>query len=959
MRRKDTVLLALTWLMLGICAIPAGRAWAAGGSAALKAVTVSAGPAGTELVLHMSGPYTFRTLQGSPSTLFIDLTNAKVVGAARNQQWENPVLLGYKLVSYQDATSQPIVRVLLDEKQAQPFVVRKDGVGLHLIYATAGSSQTEAPATQPAAPPSQPKALANVFSTPNAPASQPKARATVSSLPIVQASQPKARATISSVPAVPAAQPVSPATVSENLLVSNVTLEKQDSGETFVDVATSGNASYHVSTLPNPRRLIVDIDGLRQPSVQKSYPAETPVLKDIRVGQFHVKDPSVVRVVADLNGNPIFDVHATPQGVRIELRPRGQQSSTPLAVREPAPVAKPQAAAPVTVAVVKPVPVVAPERHAPAPAPKVGQEKREVAAVQPPAPKPGKQMVISADEKVEVAPKPVVAPAVASIEKIAPKPVVASASASDNRIASKAAVVPAVAPAVAVVKVTPPAKPVEAVEREVTVAPPVQAETHEEVKPEVHSTLPVLAASNQELAAPLPAPASVTPEALRADRAALTLDGERNEASQSAIPAGLEGPYGDSKTTYTGETISLNLKDVDLKDFFRLIHEISGLNIILDPNVAGSVTLVLDSVPWDQALDIVLKNNRLGKVMEGNVLRIARIETLTAEQEGVTKLAAARMDASPLVTVFRPINYAKAMEIATLLKTWSGGGALTRRGTVLVDVRSNTLIISDVQAQIPTIEAIVTKLDKKAKQVSIEARVVLATADFTRSLSASLLGGFKNASTVTTATTGSTTSSISIPTPVAGAFPISTATNATASGFGVASIVNVGANYFINAAISAAEERDQAKTISRPSIVTQNNVEGMVMQGVQVPIQTSINNTIAVQYENATLQLTVTPQVTEDDHIFLKIMVNNASVGAVITGAGPSINTQQATTSVLVPDGGTVVFGGITVTSRSKSATYIPLLGNIPVLGHLFKSSNSTDQDQELLFFVTPKILPG
>jgi type IV pilus assembly protein PilQ len=401
------------------------------------------------------------------------------------------------------------------------------------------------------------------------------------------------------------------------------------------------------------------------------------------------------------------------------------------------------------------------------------------------------------------------------------------------------------------------------------------------------------------------------------------------------------------------------LKDVDLKDFFRLIHEISGLNIILDPNVAGSVTLVLDSVPWDQALEIVLKNNRLGKVMEGNVLRIAKIETLTAEQEGQTKLAAARMDAAPLVTVFRPINYAKATDIAALLKTWAGGGALSRRGTVLVDLRGNTLIISDVQSQIPIIENVVSKIDKKAKQISIEARVVLASADFTRTLSSSLLGGFQNKSTVTTGTTGSN-SAITIPVPTkAQPFPLTTATSATASGFGVASVVNVGANYFINAAISAAEERDQAKVISRPSIVTQNNVQGMVMQGVQVPIQTSVNNTIAVQYENATLQLTVTPQVTDDDNIFLIIMVNNASVGAVVSGAGPSINTQQATTSVLVPDGGTVVFGGITVTSRSKAATYIPLLGNIPVLGHLFKTSNTSDQDQELLFFVTPKILPG
>jgi type IV pilus assembly protein PilQ len=488
------------------------------------------------------------------------------------------------------------------------------------------------------------------------------------------------------------------------------------------------------------------------------------------------------------------------------------------------------------------------------------------------------------------------------------------------------------------------------------VAPSVQVENREAVKPEVQSTLPPIASSKQAMADPLPAPSGVTPEALRANHAASVLSTSRDEAGQGPMPA---GPSSDGKSVYTGEPISLNLKDVDLKDFFRLIHEISGLNIILDPNVTGSVTLVLDSVPWDQALDIVMKNNRLGKVLEGNVLRIAKIETLTAEQDSQTKLAAARMDAAPLVTVFRPINYAKAQDISTLLKSWAGGGALSRRGTVLVDVRGNTLIISDVASQIPIIENVVSKIDKKAKQVSIEARVVLATADFTRTLSSSLLGGFKNNSTVTSGVQGSN-SSITIPVPTSSQpFPVTTVTNATASGFGVASVVNVGANYFINAAISAAEERDQAKTLSRPSIVTQNNVQGMVMQGVQVPIQTSINNTISVQYENATLQLTVTPQVTDDNNIFLIIMVNNASVGAVVSGAGPSINTQQATTQVLVPDGGTVVFGGITVTSRSKSATYIPLLGNIPVLGHLFKTSNNTDSDQELLFFVTPKILPG
>jgi type IV pilus assembly protein PilQ len=814
MRRKAIILLTVTWLMLGI--VPASRslAWGSSEAATLKSVTLSASPTGTELVLRVDGIYTYKTVQASPDTLFIDLAGAKVAEVPRIQQWANPVFFGYKLLPYKDAAGQPVVRVQVDTKDSHSFVVKKDGSSLRLLYG---------------------KGL--------------PANATAAPVPVA-------------VPEVTSARVAPPASPSGKLLVSKVTFDKHESGETFVDVATSQSPVYRVMMFTSPARLVVDIEGAQSTSTTKSYQADTAVLKDVRIGQFRVKDPSVVRVVADLNGNPAFDVHATPAGVRIELRPRGLEKSLPMATKAPAPPAKAEETKPVEVAAVTTAPIV-------------------------------------------------------SAPVAAPKPVV---------------------------------------------APPVQVEKRDTVKADVQSTLPAIASSNQAVAAPLPPPASATPEALRAEHAAQTLTLGRDNspmAAQGAPPANPAGPSEEAKPVYTGEQISLNLKDVDLKDFFRLIHEISGLNIILDPNVSGSVTLVLDSVPWDQALDIVLKNERLGKVLEGNVLRIAKIETLTAEQEGQTRLAGARMDAAPLVTVFRPINYAKASDIAALLKTWAGGGALSRRGTVMVDARANTLIISDVQSQMPIIENIVSKIDRKAKQVSIEARVVLATADFTRTLAASLLGGYQNSHTVATGVTGSN-SSITIPVPTtAQPFPITSATSATASGFGVASVVNVGANYFINAAISAAEERDQAKTISRPTIVTQNNVQGMVQQGVQVPIQTSINNTISVQYENATLQLTVTPQVTDDNNIFLIIMVNNASVGAVVTGAGPNINTQQATTQVLVPDGGTVVFGGITVTSRSKSATYIPLLGNIPILGHLFKTSNTSDQDQELLFFVSPKILPG
>ena len=824
MRRQATILLTVIWLMLGITMTPAGRVWAASEAATLKSVTLSSSPTGTELVLRVDGIYSYKTVQASPDTLFIDLAGAKAEGVTRSQQWVNPAFSGYKVLAYRDASGQRVVRVQVDTKQANPFVVQKDGSRLRLIY---GNSHSVSSAT---APPPSVEPLANV-------------------IPLATSHGP--------------------------LQVSKVTLDKHESGETFVDVATSRRATYRVTTLPNPTRLIVDIEDAQNTSIQKSYLVGTAVLKAVRIGQLRANDPSIVRVVADLNGNPAFDVHATPAGVRIELRPRGLTKSAPLATKSPVPQTKP--------------------------------EETKI---------------------VEAAP-------------LAPPPV-------------------------AVTKVAAPVPATEVIDRTPAVAPPLRAETRDVVKPDVQSTLPAIATSKQAMAAPLPPPARVTPEALRADRAAQTLTPGKETspmAAQGAPPANPSGSSEEARPVYTGEPISLNLKDVDLKDFFRLIHEISGLNIIIDPNVGGAVTLVLDSVPWDQALDIVLKNNRLGKVLEGNVLRIARVETLTAEQEGQTKLASARMDAAPLVTVFRPINYAKASDIATLLKTWAGGGALSRRGTVLVDARANTLIVSDVQSQMPIIENIIFKLDKKAKQVSIEARVVLASANFTRTLSAALSGTMRTAAGSTqvggaTGTGASITPALSIP---ASSPPLSSLIipqNAS-SGFGAIAITNASSRYLINAVITAQEERDQAKTISRPTIVTQNNVLGMVQQGVQIPIQTSINNTIAVQYYNATLQLSVTPQVTDDNNIFLIINVTNATVGAVVTGAGPNINTQQATTQVLVPDGGTVVFGGITVTTRSKAATYVPWLGSIPVLGHLFKTNNTTDSDQELLFFVSPKVLPG
>lgn len=821
MKRKAILSLTMTWLILGMVSIAQSRQTAALPQASLKAVTTADPVSANQLLLRIEGKYSFQAVQATADTVLVDLKGVRAGGVARDGQWATGLLSGYHLLQYTDANGQPVIRVQVNLKRPEPFTVRQEPAGLRLLFGPETSATPAAAAEQPAAP------LPRVV------------------VPVVPVSQALPQETPSGVAAT----------------VAGISIKAGPAGETFIDITTTHPTAYSVSHLANPSRLVLDLEGARNGTRQRAYPASSEVLKGVRVGQFREGNPSVVRVVADLIGVPAFDVHAQPGGVRVELKPR--PSVTPAAASPPAEAA---------------------------PSPAKAEEKPVQVAGVVSAP------VVTADPSVA-----------------APKP---EAVTSEGK-AAQAGI-------------------------------------------DVHNALPVAAGSPEVSAAPKPEAPAEAPEALQAARAAMTLVGSSEVIS--AAPLGQAPRSAQEQPKYTGEPISLNLKDVDLKDFFRLIHEISGLNIIVDPNVTGSVTLVLDAVPWDQALDIVLKNNRLGKTLEGNVLRIARMESLTAEQESVAKLAAAREEAQPLVTVFRPVNYAKASTIATMLKSWVGGGALSKRGNILVDERTNTLIVSDIQTQIPVIESIITRLDKKAKQVQIEARIVQATADFSRNLGVALSAGYGNKSGTTNTGGASGTKDTLVTTgiPASGGIPAPTIsiTPAAASGFGAIAVTNVGARYFISAALAAAESRGQAKTISRPSIVTQNNVPGTVMQGTQIPIQTTINLTVSTQFVNAALTLRVTPQVTEDGNIFLDINVTNARPG-VIYPDGVSIDTQQATTQVLVPDGGTVVFGGVTVTSRTKSANYVPLLGSIPIIGHLFKASLVKDSDQELLFFVSPKVLPG
>jgi type IV pilus assembly protein PilQ len=418
---------------------------------------------------------------------------------------------------------------------------------------------------------------------------------------------------------------------------------------------------------------------------------------------------------------------------------------------------------------------------------------------------------------------------------------------------------------------------------------------------------------------------------------------------------------------YTGEPISVNLKDVDLKDFFRLIHEISGLNVVLDPNVHGTLTIVLDDVPWDQALDIVLKNNELARELEGNVLRIATVETLKHEADSRRAQIESEALAVEKVSVTRFLSYAKAKDVIITVKKF-----LSQRGDVVSDDRTNAVIINDIPKVIPTIDRLLTQLDRKTQEVEIEARVVAATRQFARDIGTQLgfgwgnghsaIGGNQAAGSSPTTVSGLNPGYITVPgtgSTSGSSIPLFSNLGSTAPTSGL-SFVNASNNIRIDAILSMAESRGLLKVLSRPRVVTQNNIQALVKQGVRVPIvtQAQLGGPPTVSYVDAFLRLTVTPQITSENTIFLNVDVENTTpnFGQEVNG-NPELITQQATTQVLVTDGGTVVIGGVIQTQNSINISQVPLLGNIPILGNLFKHTQVNTSNQELIFFITPRII--
>jgi type IV pilus assembly protein PilQ len=413
-------------------------------------------------------------------------------------------------------------------------------------------------------------------------------------------------------------------------------------------------------------------------------------------------------------------------------------------------------------------------------------------------------------------------------------------------------------------------------------------------------------------------------------------------AAQSATAAPA-GPTVSPK--YTGHPVNLDFQGADLRAVLRTFAEISGLNIVIDPSVAGSVDVALRDVPWDQALDIILRANKLGYSIDGTIVRIAPLTVLSDEESQRLKLMEAQALAGELKVLTRALSYAKAEDLKKLLEDT----VLSKRGAVQIDPRTNTLIINDLPDRLTRAGELITTLDVAQPQVEIEARIVETSRSFAKQLGVQW-GFLGQASTDGGAVRGTATGdAFGIPGNPAVALGVPAAPSALA--VALAGKVN------LDVALSALESQGQGRILSTPRVSTQNNVEAEITQGIQNPIQTVANNTVTVTFKDAALTLKVTPQITAANTVIMQISVENASPDfSRQVNNIPPIDTQRANTRVLVNNGETTVIGGIYKSREQTTQDRTPGLSRVPLLGWLFKRDTISDENRELLIFITPKI---
>jgi type IV pilus assembly protein PilQ len=445
-----------------------------------------------------------------------------------------------------------------------------------------------------------------------------------------------------------------------------------------------------------------------------------------------------------------------------------------------------------------------------------------------------------------------------------------------------------------------------------------------------------------------------------------------------------KGRVAEDKKEFTGERLTLNFQDIDVRAVLQLLADTSGQNIVVSDTVQGSVTLRLQNVPWDQALDIVMRTKGLAMRRRDNVIMVGPAEEIASREKAELTARKDVEELAPLRTEYLQVNYAKAADLALLIKGKSGNSLASSRGSVAIDERTNTLLLQDTSDRLADIRRLVATLDIPVRQVLIESRIVIVNDDFSRALGVRLgatnvsrQGSNGLVSVSGSAAANNTIVSSALTNLQSGSgspFPVSVPTGAgnfldryninlpAANPAGRIAMSILNGNYLVDLELSAAQAEGLGEIVSAPRVITSNQKEASISQGVEIPYQeSSSSGATTTQFKKAVLSLKVKPQITPDNRVILDLTVSKDSIGQLVQSATggqvPSIDTRQIVTQVLVNDGQTVVLGGIMETERRSTINKVPGLGDIPVLGHLFKSDTKTNNKAELLIFVTPKIL--
>jgi type IV pilus assembly protein PilQ len=439
-----------------------------------------------------------------------------------------------------------------------------------------------------------------------------------------------------------------------------------------------------------------------------------------------------------------------------------------------------------------------------------------------------------------------------------------------------------------------------------------------------------------------------------------------------------------SKREYKGERLTLNFQDIETRAVLQLLAETSGQNIVVSDTVQGNVTLRLQNVPWDQAMDIVLRTKGLDKRQEGNVIFVAPTDELQAREKQMLESQKAITELSPVRTEYLQVNYAKASDLAGLIQSKGKSSLLSDRGSVTVDERTNTLLLADTAERLADIRRLVSTLDIPVKQVLIEARIVIVNDTFSRELGvkfgSAFVGNYGSDDGLMWVGNNGLNSATGNRGPIIspnGPGGVGVDGNSVATGpapdrylvnLPIANpalklaMTLLDSDYVVDLEITAAQREGRGEVISAPRVITANGQEAYIEQGREIPYQESASSgATTTQFKKAVLSLTVTPQITPDDRLILDLKVTKDSVGQFVPSATgglvPSIDTREITTQVLVNDGQTVVLGGILETDNRDDVTKVPFLGDVPGLGVLFRSKSKREEKNELLIFVTPKIL--